>query len=278
MKADVASPASQTTDGSRKPFAQRLACVVLAIPMILAPIVAQQQPRSDHGEGYAQADIVYGSQLYGAQCVSCHGPNGASVAGVDLRSGRFRNASTDLQLRNLIASGIPGAGMPPFKLDDGELAGIVAYLRNMATFDAGSVAVGDAARGKALFEGKGGCTACHRVDGRGAGMAPDLGDVGSKRSPSALQNSVLDPNSAMIPINRPVRAVTKDRKVFNGRRLNEDTYTVQMMDDQGRLVSLVKADLREFTILIESPMPAYKGKLSAGEVADLVAYLLSLKG
>ena len=66
--------------------------------------------------------------------------------------------------------------------------------------------------------------------------------------------------------------------MFNGRRLNEDTYTVQMMDEQGRLVSLAKADLREFTILLESPMPAYQGKLTSGEVADLVAYLLSLKG
>jgi putative heme-binding domain-containing protein len=246
--------------------------------LVGARVVAQQPPRGDHGDEYAPADIAYGAQLYAGHCVSCHGPNGASVAGVDLRSGRFRNAATDLQLRNVIANGIPGAGMPPFKLDDAELSGIVAYLRNMATFDARAIAVGDAARGKALFEGKGGCTACHRVDGRGAGMAPDLGNIGTLRTASALQMSVLDPSNAMIPINRPVRAVTKDRKVFNGRRLNEDTYSVQLMDDQGRLVSLLKSDLREFTILLESPMPAYKGKLGSSEVADLVAYLLSLKG
>jgi putative heme-binding domain-containing protein len=253
-----------------------LAAAVL-MTLVGVPLVAQQ-PRSDHGGEYAQADIAFGAQLYATQCVSCHGPNGNSVAGIDLRSGRFRNAVTDLQLRNVIANGIPAAGMPPFKLLDGELSGLVAYLRNMATFDARAVPVGDATRGKVLFEGKGGCTACHRVDGRGAGMAPDLGDIGMMRSASALRRSVLDPSSGMIPINRPVRAVTKDRKVFNGRRLNEDTYTVQMIDDQGRLVSLSKADLREFTILVESPMPPYKGKLGEEEVADLVAYLLSLKG
>jgi putative heme-binding domain-containing protein len=168
--------------------------------------------------------------------------------------------------------------MRGFKLDDGEMAGIVAYLRNMATFDSRSVTLGDAARGKALFEGKGACNSCHRVDGRGTGMAPDLSNIGRLRTASALQNSVLDPNSAMIPINRPVRAVTKDGKIFNGRRLNEDTYTVQMMDDKGRLVSLAKTDLREFTILIESPMPAYRRTLTPEEVADLVAYLLTLRG
>jgi hypothetical protein len=109
-------------------------------------------------------------------------------------------------------------------------------------------------------------------------MAPDLGNIGTMRTASALRTSVLDPSSAMIPINRPIRAVTKDKKVFNGRRLNEDTYTVQFIDDQGRLVSLSKADLREYTILVESPMPPYKNKLGETEVADLVAYLLSLKG
>ena len=242
-----------------------------------ARLVAQQRGQ-DHGDNYAQTDIAYGAQIYAAQCSSCHGPNGDSIGGVDLRSGRFRNASTDQGLRNLITNGIAGSGMPAFKFDDGELTGIVAYLRNMATYDGRAVVLGDVARGKALFEGKGACTTCHRVDGWGAGMAPDLGNIGSLRTASALQASVLDPNSAMIPINRPIRAVTKDKKIFNGRRLNEDTYTVQMMDDKGRLVSLAKADLHEYTILVESPMPAYRRKLTAAEVADLVAYLLSLQG
>lgn len=254
-----------------------LVLTVLALLTASQPLAAQP-PRQDHGDVYSQVDIAYGAQLYASQCVSCHGPNGDSVAGIDLRSGRFRNAATDVQLRNLITTGISTSGMPPFKFDDAELAGIVAYLRNMSTFSSRAVAIGDAARGRALFEGKGTCTTCHRVDGRGAGMAPDLGNIGTLRTAQALQTSVLDPSSAMIPINRPVRAVTKDRRVFNGRRLNEDTYTVQMMDDQGRLVSLPKSDLREFTILVESPMPPYKGKLSDREVADVVAYLLTLKG
>ena len=255
-----------------------LASAVLLVLLAAGVQLAARQAGLDHGGKYSQTDIAYGAQLYAGQCISCHGPNGDSINGVDLRSGKFRNAGTDQALRNLITNGIPGTGMRGFKLDDGEMAGIVAYLRNMATFDNSSVALGDAARGKALFEGKGACTQCHRVDGRGSGMAPDLSNIGRLRTASALQNSVLDPNSAMIPINRPIRAVKKDGTVFNGRRLNEDTYTVQMMDDKGRLVSLAKADLREFTILLESPMPAYRRKLTPEEVADLVAYLLTLRG
>ena len=82
----------------------------------------------------------------------------------------------------------------------------------------------------------------------------------------------------MAPINRPVRAVTKDGRVVMGRRLNEDTFSVQLIDDKERLVSLPKADLREYEILKTSPMPPFKDKLTVDEVADVVAYLLSLKG
>ena len=59
--------------------------------------------------------------------------------------------------------------MPPFKLEAAELTGIIAFIR--AGFDqTASVRVGDAARGRALFEGKGDCAACHRV--AAAGHAP----------------------------------------------------------------------------------------------------------
>src|SRR5206468_10237389 len=137
---------------------------------------------------------------------------------------------------------------------------------------------GDAARGRIAFEGKGGCLRCHRVGAQGPLVAPDLSDIGAIRSAASLQRSLTDPSSQMMPINRPVRAVTRDGTVINGRRLNEDTYTVQLIDDRERLVSLNKTDLREYTISTTSPMPSYKNTLSADDIADVVAYLLSLKG
>ena len=138
--------------------------------------------------------------------------------------------------------------------------------------------VGDAARGKTLFAGAGNCASCHAVNGKGPRVAPDLGDIGTLRTAELLHRTLIDPGGSMLPLNRPVRAVTKDGKVINGRRLNEDTYTVQLIDEQERLVSLTKSDLREFTVLKTTPMPSYKDNFSAQQLADLEAYLLSLKG
>ena len=231
-----------------------------------------------HDAQYADADIAYGANLYKEKCVTCHGAQGDGIGGVNLRSGTFRNAVIDRDLERFIRAGSP-AGMPAFAaLDSAEMAGIIAYLRNMNAFDAATVKTGDAARGRAVFSGKGACTTCHRVGATGSLAGPNLSDVGSTRSAGSMQRSLLDPASQMMPINRPVRVVTKDGATVTGRRLNEDTYSLQMIDDGGRLRSFMKTDLEDYAIATASPMPSYRSTLSSDEMADVVAYLLSLKG
>ena len=163
---------------------------------------------------------------------------------------------SDDDVRRTITTGVPGTGMPPFEFQPTELDGLVAFIRS--GFDVGGMAVkvGDAARGQTLFEGKGACASCHRVNGKGPRVAPDLSDVGAIRSPSQLFRSLTDPSSQMMPINRPVRIVMRDGRTITGRRLNEDTYTVQLIDDQERLLSLDKADIRDLQVSQTSPMPA----------------------
>ena len=230
-----------------------------------------------HDSQYAEADIAYGAALYASKCVTCHGTQGDAIGGVNLRSGTFRNAVIDRDLDRFIRAGST-AGMPAFALDAAEMAGIIAYLRNMNGFDTAAVKTGDLARGRAIFGGKGACTGCHRVGISGSLVAPDLSDIGAVRSAGSLQRSLLDPASQTMPINRPVRVVMKDGTIVNGRRLNEDTYNLQIMDDREHLRAFVKADLREYTIATTSAMPSYRSALSGDEIADLLAYLLSLKG
>jgi putative heme-binding domain-containing protein len=232
----------------------------------------------DRAPEYYASDIQYGAQIFTAQCASCHGQNGDQVSGVNFRAGVFKRAVTDNDLRATITNGVPGTLMQPFPFGAAEMTGIVSYLRNMASYNASGTALGNAARGQALFAGAGNCGSCHAVNGKGPRSAPDLGDIGMLRTPELLHRTLIDPVGSMLPVNRPVRAVTKDGKTINGRRLNEDTYTVQILDEQDHLVSLDKADLREFTVLKTTNMPSYKDKFNAQEMADLEAYLLSLKG
>jgi len=239
---------------------------------------ASAQPQAPlHDSQYSDADIAYGATLYTSKCVTCHGTQGDAIGGVNLRSGTFRNALIDRDLERFIRAGSP-AGMPAFRLDNAEMAGIIAYLRNMNAFDTATVKAGDAARGRAVFAGKGACTGCHRIGVAGSRVGPNLSEIGAARSAGSLQRSLVDPASQMMPINRPVRAVRKDGTIVTGRRLNEDTYSVQIIDEKERLHSLLKADLREYTVSKASPMPSYKGTLSDEEIADVLAYLLSLKG
>jgi putative heme-binding domain-containing protein len=231
----------------------------------------------EHVGQYSQVEVETGYGLYNSNCITCHGANGDSIPGVNLRGGQFRRAASDADLNRLLQTGVPGTAMPPGRYSTGELAALVAYIRSMHEFDSAPVR-GDAVRGKLIFEEKGNCRSCHRVNGIGSRVAPDLSDIGAIRAADALQKSLIDPSASLLPINRSIRAVTRDGKVISGRRLNEDTYTVQIIDAQERLISLDKSALREYTVLKTSTMPSYKEKLSASELDDVTAYLRTLKG
>jgi putative heme-binding domain-containing protein len=249
----------------------------LALALLLVTGVASASGQ-DHVGQYEQADIEFGAQLYSANCTRCHGDAGDEVDGVDLRAGQYSRADSDPALMRLIRTGIPGTAMIPNEFSSSELTGIVSYLRTMRDVDLSDVTLGDQARGRALFTGKGACASCHRVRGRGPRTAPDLTGIGAVRTAANLQQSLIDPTGSMLAVNRPVRAVLSDGTVLDGRRLNEDTYTIQLIDQDERLRSLEKAELRELAAVTESPMPPATDVLDEQEMADVLAYLLTLKG
>jgi putative heme-binding domain-containing protein len=206
--------------------------LLFVIFLFLTPALLQAQEVSDHQ--YSSEAIQAGLAIYSRECALCHGPQGDLVSGINLRLGQFRNASSDEDLRQVISNGAAQGQMPAFNFGDQELSGLIAYIR--AGFDPDGVAVriGDPERGKALFEGKGECASCHRVNGEGPRTAPDLSSIGILRTPTNLQLNLIDPAAALLPINRPVRLVTRNEETIVGRRLNEDTYTVQLIDSQER--------------------------------------------
>jgi cytochrome c oxidase cbb3-type subunit III len=232
---------------------------------------------------YTQADIENGARLYQSSCAGCHGPNGDMVPGIELQRGQFRRATTDTEIMRIIQSGIPGTTMPPSSFTDPQAGSIVAYLRTASPSGGGrggavTIASGNPANGRAIFDGKGRCATCHRVNGVGPRLAPDLSEIGTIRPAAELQQKLLDPNTTIRPGNRYIELTLKSGARTSGRLLNQDTFTIQLLDANERLVSVSRSDVREMVFLKDSAMPSYRDALSRDELADVVAYLVTLKG
>lgn len=248
--------------------------VLLAVLVLLTNGTLLAQELGDHQ--YTSESIQAGLRVYSRECALCHGPQGDLVSGINLARGEFRTASSDDDLRSVITEGRAQGQMPAFALREEELSGVIAYIR--AGFDPDGIAVriGDPVRGRELFTGKGQCADCHRVNGEGPRTAPDLSAIGVTRTPAVLQLNLLDPSAAVLPINRPVRIVTRNEETITGRRLNEDTYTVQLIDSEERLRSLQKSELVTYEISDQaSKQPT---TLNSDEVADVIGYLMTLRG
>jgi putative heme-binding domain-containing protein len=248
------------------------ACILtLAIGVAWAGV----SPRAQHNTA---ADIEDGGRVFQNTCANCHGPDGNEVAGIDLGRGQFRRPMTDQDLAQIIRSGIPGTPMPASNFSEEQAARVVAYLRSVAASRQSVSAVGDPVRGKALFENKGTCMTCHRVSGNGSRLGPDLTNVGQLRRAIELERSLIDPDAEVLGNNRFYHVTTKDGVTTTGRLLNLDTFSVQLLDSKEQLRSFVKSDVRDHGFVDKSTMPSFKEKLSAQELADVVSYLVSLKG
>jgi putative heme-binding domain-containing protein len=240
-----------------------------AVALLLATAAYAQQLET-------AADIEDGGRVFRSSCANCHGQDGDQVPGVDLGRGQFKRAQTDQDLVAIIQKGIPNTGMPATNFSIEQAARVVAYLRSVAASRRGGSVGGDAARGKLVFEGKGTCTTCHRVGAVGSRVGPDLSGIGLQRRAVELEQSLIEPDADVQVNNRTFRVVAKDGAATTGRLLNIDSFTVQMLDSKEQLRSFMKSDLRDFGF-VASPMPSFKSRLSAQEIADVVSYLVTLK-
>ena len=166
--------------------------------------------------------------------------------------------------------------MTAFPLNGREVWQLIAYLRAVNISKAAEQAKGDPTKGEQVFNSNG-CSNCHTNGKAGGFVGPDLSEIGSRRSLAQLESSILDPNADVDADYWSLKARTKTGQTVTGIRLNEDMTSFQIREQSGRLRSVLKTDLASYEIARTSPMPSFKGKLSNGDLQDLVAYLASLR-
>jgi putative heme-binding domain-containing protein len=181
---------------------------------------------------------------------------------------------------------VPGTAMPASTMTQDEIWQIVTYLRTVQ--QPVTPSAGDQQRGETIFFGAARCSSCHIVNGRGGRLGPELSMVGSARSRAYLVESIRDAGRQLTPIRSfgdtialkydTVTAVTSDGRTIVGVPMNEDTFTVQLMDASERVHSLQKSSLTSLRHEDRSLMPSYDaGRLSNTDLDDVVAYLQSLR-
>jgi cytochrome c oxidase cbb3-type subunit 3 len=220
-------------------------------------------------------DWAKAKRVYDANCAGCHGPEGVGGKGPALAVPKLPRARTDEQLAGIIAGGIPGTMMPPsWHLGVTGVTLATAYVRKLGAAATPPTVEGDVAKGHAVFTNKGGCTGCHST-----GYGPELSSIGARRTAASLRESITDPSAEVSEDYLLVNVVTREGKKVEGIRVNEDTFTIQIIEPSGKFVSFRKEALATLDKRAgQSLMPSYKAVFSETELTDLVAYLSSLRG
>jgi putative heme-binding domain-containing protein len=149
---------------------------------------------------------------------------------------------------------------------------LVAYVRALRGMPP-RMASGDAAAGQRLFEGRGACLTCHRVKGRGARTGPDLTEIADRRTAAALRDAVVTSRTDTDPAWWRLRVIDAHGVIHIGRRMDDDTFSVRLLTDEGTLCAFDRATVRSIEHVPTSSMPTYGAILTPIEIDDLVAYL-----
>jgi cytochrome c oxidase cbb3-type subunit III len=274
-----------------KPICVRTFLFVLLLLLVVN--IAFAQEHNPYAGNPKMAKL--GEFQFRINCAFCHGLGARGGGrGPDLTRTYKRHGNSDAELFNTINNGVPGTAMPPngttgqgVGMTNEEIWQVITYIRSVQV-KAPAKPIGDAAHGKELFYGDANCSGCHMVQGKGGRLGPNLTAVGGIRSPEYIVDSVRNPSrriaQGLLEATKEfpqeyetVAVVTADGKEIKGVALNEDSFSVQLMDAGEHIYTFEKEKLRSFTKSRTSMMPAYDTSLlSDKDLQDIVAYLVSV--
>ena len=130
---------------------------------------------------------------------------------------------------------------------------------------------GDRQKGRALFATH--CAACHRLDGVGNVIAPDLAAL-TNRTPQIYLTGILDPNQAIQENWMMYIAKTKDGRTVAGSLVEETSAAVTLVGIDGVRTTIPRGELQSLTSTGRSLMPeGLEASINLAQMADLLAYL-----
>jgi cytochrome c oxidase cbb3-type subunit 3 len=279
----------------RRDWLIRLSCDLTAVAMLICALVAPGAFAQEKNPYAGDAKVAQlGEYQFRSNCAFCHGLGAKGGGrGPDLTRANKRHGTTDAEIFHNIHDGISGTAMPAATnggigvgMSDEEIWQVVTYIRSIEK-KVSAAEMGDAAHGKVLFYGTAGCGTCHMVNGRGGRLGPDLSSTGAARSFEYLVESMRNPSKRLAEgISEPLKdfsqeyetvtVVTTEGTKLQGVVLNEDSFTVQMLDTREQIHSFEKSKLRSYEKTRESLMPAYDAKmLPEKDLKDIIAFLLA---
>ncbi len=252
---------------------------VLTVAMLCVgggPLAAQDLPAKNPYEGNPDA-IKYGMGLFRGRCADCHGMDARGVRGPDITQ-VWNSGRSDDGLFKTIKGGVPNTEMPANpRMNDLETWQVLAYLRTLATPAPTGPPRGNAQNGERIFRAS--CAGCHRVNGVGGRLGPDLSRVGVARARDAIVFQIRRGREELRPGFEPVTVTPQSGEPIRGVKKNEDLFSVQIMDTSERIQGYQKDKMKAVENGTKSMMPAFgPERLNDSDLDDLVRYLQTLRG
>ncbi|MGA7380505.1 MAG: c-type cytochrome, partial [Terriglobales bacterium] len=226
-----------------KPALIRAAALICVLGAATASLGQDKNPFAGDAEAAKRGEFHFR-----INCAFCHGLGARGGGrGPDLTRARKRHGNSDAEMFQTINQGVPGTAMPPngttgqgVGMTEEEVWDVITYIRSVQV-KAPAQPTGDAVHGKQLFYGDANCSGCHMVEGKGGRLGPDLTAVGMARATDAIVDSVRNPSRRLAPglleatkefpqEYETVTVVTAKGQEIKGVTMNEDNFSLQMMD------------------------------------------------
>jgi cytochrome c oxidase cbb3-type subunit 3 len=265
-----------------------IGAVVLTASIVLAQVPSQSpaarpRPKARDTETFPAEQVKTGETRFVSQCGFCHGRDAAGgESGPDLTLSQL--VADDVRadkIGPLVRAGRPDAGMPSFRMGDDELKAIVAFIHTQArkfaelgggrrTVDPSDLATGNAADGRAWFNGTGGCAGCHSAAG-------DLAGVATRYKGLALLQRMLYPGGRPAPAPPKATFTLQSGQTVIAPVAAEDEFSVTVLDPLGQRQKYARDKVK---VKIDDPLQAHfaaLGKYTDADMHNVYAYLVTLK-